>query len=330
MDDDGEDRRGVGGLAGEARGPGHAEDDGVHVLEVARVGGEPHVQFDLVLRDLRPASDMVLDVAGAVLRERGHDAARGLLLEFGHDRLVGQSHDVGQHVQTPAVRHPHEHLSRPAPPRAPDDPAHHRHEHVESLYGEALLPEVGAVQERLESLHAGQPLEARLRPLAAHQEPVAVRLDVVHEPVALGRVLHLVEFVADRAAVDLLEAVHDLGGVVAEVLEPDGGSGHAREFVAADAVIFRFQQRVPRRLGAERVDARPEVSVRAVGLDEGPGDGGEPQVLRRHDLRLGGRGCGRGRSGGRRRDDGPRWRFEDRLRRWVPARQRRRDHTPVA
>ena len=52
----------VGGFAAEARGAGHAEDDGVHVLEVARVRGEPHVQFDLILCDLGPAAHVIFDV----------------------------------------------------------------------------------------------------------------------------------------------------------------------------------------------------------------------------------------------------------------------------
>ena len=115
VDEDGEDGRGVSGLAGEARRARHAEHDRIHVFEMARIGGQPHVELDFVLGDLRPASDVILHVTGPVLREGGHDPARGLLLELRHDRLVGEAHDVGQHVEAAAVRHPEE---QPAARRA--------------------------------------------------------------------------------------------------------------------------------------------------------------------------------------------------------------------
>ena len=57
---------------------------------------------------------VVLDVAGAALRDRRHRLERRGALELGEDRLVGAAEVVREHVEAPAVGHPDDDLARAA------------------------------------------------------------------------------------------------------------------------------------------------------------------------------------------------------------------------
>ena len=98
---------------------------------------------------------MVLDVPGSLDRERPF---RLDPLEFADDALVPEAHDVGQDVQSPAVRHPqHNPLSAHAS-RLPEHEIQHGDHDVRPFDGEALLTEVRTVEKLLQALDLGEPL----------------------------------------------------------------------------------------------------------------------------------------------------------------------------
>ena len=112
---------------------------------------------------------VVLHVAGAAL---GRELARfdvAAALELGEDRLVRPAHGMGQHVEPPAVRHADHHVARAALGRALDRQVEHRHQHVDAFDREPLLAEVGLVQELLERLDLGEPLEQPLLLVRRHR-----------------------------------------------------------------------------------------------------------------------------------------------------------------
>ena len=59
------------------------------------------------------------------------------------------------------MRHADHHVARAALGRALDREVEHRHQHVHALDREPLLAEIGLVQELLERLHLGEPLQQR-------------------------------------------------------------------------------------------------------------------------------------------------------------------------
>ena len=153
----------VMGLAVLARGlvrAGAALHHRVHDLEVARVGRQRHGDR-LAARQLVGARGavVVLHVAGAALGHRGIGIEVLLALELHQDRLVGAADRVREHVQPAAVRHAEHHLAGACTRGAVHHLVEHRHDHVQALDRELLLPEEGLVQVALERLHLGQPLE---------------------------------------------------------------------------------------------------------------------------------------------------------------------------
>ena len=129
---------------------------GVHRLEVTRVGRERDVHG--------PARRRLVDAIGAVVVlhvARAPLGGEGPLhvapaLELGEDRLVRQPDDVGQHVEAAAVRHPQHYPTSAAHAGELDRLVEHRHEDVQPLDREALLPEVRPVEEALQPLHCRQ------------------------------------------------------------------------------------------------------------------------------------------------------------------------------
>ena len=189
-------QRRVRALAGglhRARGAG---DDGRHVLEVRRVGLQPHehaVHVAALVGAL--GAVVVLDVAGAALRDRGDGLDRGGALELAEDRLVRAAQVVGEHVQPAAVGHADDDLARALGGGELDHLVDHRDGHVQTLDRELLLAQVGLVHEALERVHLRQAAQEGL--LLVGRERLAERagLDLLAQPDALavrGDVLDLV------------------------------------------------------------------------------------------------------------------------------------------
>ena len=303
----------VRALARGLRGARGAHDDRVDELEVARVGlevDEDRLAVGQLVGALRAV--VVLDVAGAALRDRRDGLERRGALELGEDRVVRPPEVVGEHVEPPAVRHAHDDLARPLRGRELDELVEHRHRHVEALDRELLLAEVGLVHEALEGVDLDQPLEQRLVLVVGQRLAVGARLDLLAQPRALAVAGDVLDLVGDRAAVGLAQVRQRVGQrraghVDAQDLGRDPGHQLGRE-----AERLGVERGVALGLAAERVEPGGEMAVGAVRLDQrGRRLHGLQQLLvgrgedldARGDVARGGRGGRRGgRLGGRAED----------------------------
>src|SRR5690242_17391195 len=142
--------------------------------------------------------DLVV-VEGAVTRgaEMVFDVARaldvlgigGIALELGEDRGEGLAEEIGEHVEPAAMWHADDQLLHAELAAALDDLLERRDQRLAAFEAEALGAGVAAVQEALEGLGGGKPLEDR--PLALDREIrlVARRLDALLDPAPLDRIL---------------------------------------------------------------------------------------------------------------------------------------------
>ena len=119
---------------------------------------------------------MVLHVVRLALL-RHHLLVEAARLELGEDRLVADAHDVCQHVEPATMRHADHRVTGALLACHAQDHLEHRDHRVEPFDAEPLLPQVGLVQESLESLNGGQPLEEGAALIGAQGLTVLSRLD---------------------------------------------------------------------------------------------------------------------------------------------------------
>ena len=86
---------------------------------------------------------------------------RALALELAQDRLVRAADGVHERVEPAAVGHSDHDLVRAACRGEPDRLVEHRHERLETLERELLLPEERPPQVLLEALGLGEPVQER-------------------------------------------------------------------------------------------------------------------------------------------------------------------------
>ena len=236
---------------------------GADELEVTRVGLEPD-DDRLAARELVGAlgAVVVLDVAGAALRDRGDRLERRGALELGEDRVVRTAEVVREDVQATSVGHPDHDLARAAGGRELDQLVEHRDRHVETLDRELLLPEVGLVHEALERVDLGESSEQRLLLFGRERRAELARLDRLAQPQPLAMRGDVLDLVRDRPAVGLAQ-------VRERILERLAGDVHPQ-----DPRRDPFHQ-----LGGEperhRVERRVAFGLAArAGRAERPGDRG--------------------------------------------------------
>src|SRR5215210_28993 len=252
-------------------GAGHPLDHGVYVLEVARVRGEvdKDLLVGLLVRELEaPDAEMVLDVPDPSVAE----AARGRrllalfgLLELAEDLGVRLVHHVRKDVEPPPVCHAQSNHGRADVGGGADDPVQHRDDHVVPFDREPLLAEERLMEELLEGVHHGEPLEEPLRVFSFHPLVEAARLYGLAQPEPLLRVVDVPEVVSGRVAVDLAQLVDGLPGVGGTLGDgpADNERGQGLEVLIRYPVEGRIERRVPWWLAPERVELRgpmPEVS----------------------------------------------------------------------
>ena len=305
--EDDRDRRvvvdvGVRALARGLHRAGRALDDRRDVLEVAGVRLQAH-DHRRVVGQLVGAlgAVVVLDVAGAALRDRGHGLDRGGALELAPDRLVGAAEVVGEHVEAAAVGHADHDLAGAVGGRELDHLVEHRDRHVEALDRELLLAQVGLVHEALERVDHREAAQQRGRLVVGERLAEGAGLDLLAQPGALAVRGDVLDLVGDRAAVGLAqvrERVGERGARDPDAEDPRGDLGH---HLGREAERLGIERGVALGLGVERVELGREVAVHAVRLDQRDrGLDGLQQRLVGRAGRLGGLAValdGRGRGG---------------------------------
>jgi hypothetical protein len=245
-------------------------DDGVDGFEVARVRDEAHADL-AVGGSARPMRcEVILDVAGAALGVGRDGFDRSLAFELAQDVLVGHPDRVREHVEAPAVRHPHHDLVRARLGCELDRLVEHGDHHVEPFERELLLAEEPLAQEALHSLHLAEAAEQLLLLVCAERLPVAAGLDRLPQPHALLVVGEVLELVGDRARVGLAEPRQNLEQRLARHVHAKVGGRDPRLELGRQLRLeaHRLERRVTDRLGAEWVEPRREMAMRAVRLDE--------------------------------------------------------------
>ena len=247
-----------------------ALDDRVDRLEMARVRRER--DRHLARRGLaRPGrGEVVLDVAGSALVVDDDRIDRPLALELAQDRLVRAADRVHEHVQPAAVCHPDHDLVGARVGGELDRLVEHRHHRVEALERELLLAEEGAAQVLLEPLGASERPEQANALLGCERLAVAARLDRLPQPHALGVIGEMLDLVGHRAAVDGAEVRQRLSQRLARHMHAQERGGNALLQLGRQRrdQARLVERRVAERLGAERIEARSEVPVHPMGLDE--------------------------------------------------------------
>ena len=259
-------------------GAGAPLDHRVDGFQVAGVGCQRDAHGAARRRGhLAVRAQVVLHVVEAAL---GRQRTRGLAcLELGEDRLQTDAHDVAQDVEAAAVRHTDDHVARPDARAVLDDPIEHRDHGVQALDAEALLAEVGLVQEALEALdpgEAGKEVALRLR---VERGTVLAGLDDPPQPdpfLVTGDVLDLV---GDGPRVGGRQVGERLGQRRAGHVDPHQLGGDAGHVLLVEAERGGIQRRVAGRVHAQRVKARGHVAEVAVRLDECHSGGDRLEVL---------------------------------------------------
>ena len=178
----------------------------VRRLEVRGVGDQRHMDLAPVELAVGRGAEMVFDVARA-LDVVGVAAAAGELVEDHAQRL---GHDVGEHVQPPAVRHA-DHEFVDARRAAVFDDALERGDHaLAAVEPEALGPDILAAEEPLPLLGLDHLVEDRLLARGGEVDRLVLALHPVLEEHALVDVGDMHVFQADAAAVVAAQDVDDL------------------------------------------------------------------------------------------------------------------------
>jgi hypothetical protein len=245
--------------------PDLAHDDGVHGLEVRRVGGEREMHLAAVGQDpVGRGAEVILDVA------RAQDVvAAGRTLELAEDRGIGLAHDVGEHVEPAAMRHAEDDLVDAELGTPADHGLHGGNRTLAAVEPEPLGARELDVEELLEALGLGQMLEDRPLLLGIGVEEAAGVLDPLLQPALLVRFLDMEEFYADGRAVGLLQDLHHLAQ--RRRLEPEHeveiegaveiGVGEAVGVVVELGVVLLAAQ-------AQGVELGDQVAAHAIGPDQ--------------------------------------------------------------
>ena len=173
--------------------------------------------------------------------------------------------------------HPDDDFGRPFRRREFDRLVEHGDQHVDPLDREALLSQVGAVQELLQSLHLGEAVERSHAILVGVALEVGAALHLVPQPRDFCGVLEVLELVAEVAAVDGLQPVEGEGERSFAAFGEEDRGGDLLQLLHGGAEVGGVELGVAGRRTPEGVDAGGLVAVFAERLQQvgGAGDEGE-------------------------------------------------------
>ena len=179
---------------------------GVDDLKVRRVGRQRQVDVVAIERAVGRGAKVVLHVA------RSFDVV-GLertTLELREDRAVGLAHDLGKHVQAPAVGHAEHDFADAKLAAALDDLLKRRDHRFATVEAKPLRAGELDVDEFLERLRLDQLVEDRLLTLVGEADVLLLTLDALLDPGLLHRVGNVRELHADVPAVGATQDLQDL------------------------------------------------------------------------------------------------------------------------
>ncbi len=263
----------------------HAFNDGIHHLEVRRIGHEAQLHLTTFHHSRTVVAHVVLHVAGRVL-------VGGVMmaLELGKQRLVRLAHHIREHVETAAVCHADHHLGRAFAAQRVDHRIEHGDERVGAFHGETLVALIRAPEEALEAVDFIEAREHLLLLVGRERAREDAIAEGPPEPVALLVHLEMPHLVANAPRVHAALARDEiLGGGVAIITQ--GGAGDRFEIGLREAVEFGAQFVGAGRRRAEGIELYGIVAEHANGLLQrrGGGDLGKQRGVHRT-----GGGCRRG------------------------------------
>lgn len=210
-------------------GAGLSENNGILRLQMRGVGNQRQVNtLSRRSRALKVHAQVVLDIARSLVASFGGSA------ELAENRLVGLAYDVGQDIETTAVRHTNDDILHTIVHGAVNESLHSGNHSLTTLKTESLVVGVFGREERLE----------RGRPDKAIQNTtllviiVLVRrwdLDALSDPVALISVWDVDVLDSDGTAVDGLTGGNDLAQ--SHLLPSSGGESRQDTRAKGELVI---------------------------------------------------------------------------------------------
>ncbi len=232
-------------------GTGDALHNGIHRLEVARVGDqEQSYGVPLGCLHIREIAFVILDVAAS---HQGLGVVA--VLKFAENRFEGLAQIVHLDVETTPVRHAQDHLPATALRRMPDELVHQGHHGLGSLNGKTLLTQILVVQEMIELHRLGE--VSQDAPLVVGLKPGAVPrgLHTLLKPPALARVLQVHVLHPDGMAVGIPKHLDNL--TQGELLGIDEGGGEEALFqiLLLQPQAFEAEKRMLQGAGLQRVQA---------------------------------------------------------------------------
>ena len=268
-----------------------ADHDGIHRLQVRRIGLQRDVHLMAGDLDVGRGAEVVLHVARA-LHIVGLEA---LAAEFGEHRGERLLHDVDQRVEPAAMRHADGDLDHALRGHRLDHRVQRGDGDLAALQAEALGGDVALLAEHLEAFRLGElPQDGALR-LGIERGAPGRAFHPALDPRLLVGVLDVHELDADRAAIGLAQDGQDFaqrGGFAAEhVVDED----RLVEVVVGETIGARIELGVrPGNLQPERIEPRLQMAAHAIGADQHQraqrGDGGGADLLagqRRRGARAG-------------------------------------------
>ena len=244
-------------------GPHLAEDDGIHRLEVAGVGGK--VDLGLLAPFVVPGSliaEVVLHVPAGLAEIRIVFVAE--LVENDGERLL---EEIREDVQASAVGHAEHQFLHPEFGGTVEDLGKCDHHRLTALKREALAADVGGVDEVLEALCL----------VKGSQDPVVgsggvgwadAVLHAVAHPVADDRVLNVHVLDPEGVAVDRLQLRDDLAELHRLPVPERAGGDDRIEIGVGESEFLQLKKGLKRLLLAEGIKLRDGVTERTVRVNQ--------------------------------------------------------------
>ena len=214
--------------------PHRATHHRMHDFEMGGIERQGQMHRAIRRGDVGGKTLMVFDVT----RQRRIRVAVARLFVQGLERT---SHDVGQHVDAPAMRHAHHDFLGAVARAARDHLVEQRNQALAAFERKALLSNMSRMQEFFQRLGVGQPFEQLLFQVGCHSEAPLRRLDAFLQPAFARHIGDVHVFDANMAAIRAVQALQDIGQRGALHPEQRAGLEFARQIGLGQAIVRRVK-----------------------------------------------------------------------------------------